>query len=479
VAKVSQIAVALILVRVLAEDEWAAMALLLSIYLAAISLGTLNLHQGVYFFFGRTPVHERRRLAAQTSGLLGASGLLTAAVVLAIAPLLTAGPYAIEGMLPWLALAVALEMPTVGGAQMLIASERPGMAAIYDACMAVLQVSCMSAPVLLGGGVGAAMIGLAGYAAVRLLVFTLLIARAFPGDRVRFDWALIKQQLVYTAPLSLAIGTSVLNRNLDKWIVAALDAAHFGAYAIAAQEVPLISIVPYAIGATLATRIVHAFKIGDRARARGYFHAQTTRMSLVVIPAAIALILVADELIVLLFTDIYAVAALPFQLYTVILLHRVAEYGLVLRAAGDTRSLWWSSLVLFLGNAALSAPLTLWLGMLGAALGALIANVLAWLFILSRVGRALGTGLRGVFPWRYYGLILAISITLAAALAAAVAPLALAPAAALAIKAGLFALAFLAVMRVGALHRRVPPLPPDDADFDADVDADAGAPGAG
>jgi O-antigen/teichoic acid export membrane protein len=467
VAKVSQIAVALILVRVLGKDEWATMALLLSIYLAAMGLGTLNLHQGVFFFFGRTPPHERRRLAAQTSGLLGTSGLLTAAIVLAIAPLLARGPYAIEGMLPWLALAVVLEMPTVGGGQMLIAAERPGVAAAYDGCMAVLQVCGVAVPVLAGGGVRSAMIGLAVYAAIRLAVFTLLIRRSFPGDRVRLDWALIKEQLVYTAPLSLAVGTSVLNRNLDKWIVAAFDAAHFGAYAIAAQEVPLISIVPYAIGAALATRIVHAFKNGDRARVRDYFQAQTTRMSLVVLPAAIALILVADELIVLLFTDAYAAAAFPFQIYTVILLHRVAEYGLLLRAAGDTRSMWFSSMVLFVGNAALSAPLTMWLGMVGAALGALIANVMAWVFVLWRIGRALGTGLRGAFPWRYYGLILAIAIALAAGVAVAIEPLALGPAAALAAKAGLFALAFLAAVRIGALHRRVPPLPPDDADFDA------------
>lgn len=470
----SQLAVAFILVRALAKDEWAVMALVLSIYLAAMGLGTLNLHHGVFFFFGRTPPEERRRLALQTSGLLGTSGLLTALIVLLIAPLIASGPYAIQGMLPWLALAVALEMPTVGGAQMLIAAERPGMAAAYDGAMAVLQVSCVAVPVLAGGGVQSATIGLAVYATIRLIVFSTLILGTFPGGNTRFQWALIKEQLVYTAPLSLAVGTSVLNRHLDKWIVAAFDPANFGTYAIAAQEVPLISIVPYAIGAALATRIVQAFRRGDRDRVRAYFHAQTTRMSLVVIPAAMALILVADEMMVLLFTDAYALAAFPFQIYTVILLHRVAEYGLILRAAGDTRSMWFASMVLFLGNAALSAPLTYWLGMIGAALGALIANVFAWVFILWRIGDSFGTGLRGAFPWREYGLVFAVSTVLAAATGAAVAPLALAPAPALALKLALFTAAFLAAVRIGRLHRRVPPIPPDEPD-DEHGDAPAAA----
>ena len=462
-ARVSQIVVAFILVRALDKDEWSALALVLSIYLAAIGLGTLNLHQGVFFFFGRTPPDERRRLALQTAGLLGASGLLTALIVLCIAPVITSGPYAIAGMMPWLALAVALEMPTMGGAQMLIAAERPGVAAAYDGLMAVLQVGCTAGPVLAGAGVQSATIGLA--------VFAVLILRTFPAGHGRFAWALVKEQLVYTAPLILAIGTSVLNRHLDKWIVAAFDPANFGTYAIAAQEVPLISIVPYAIGAALATRIVQAFRDGDRARVRAYFHAQTTRMSLIVIPSAMALILVADELMVLLFTDAYALATFPFQIYTVILLHRVAEYGLILRAAGDTRSLWLASLVLFLGNAAFSAPLTLWLGMVGAALGALIANVLAWVFILWRIGIALGTGLRGAFPWREYGLVFAVSSVIAVATGALVARLDLEPTASLALEAGLFTVAFLAAVRIGKLHRRMPPIPPDPAAGDAPASA--------
>ena len=75
----------------------------------------------------------------------------------------------------------------------------------------------------------------------------------------------------------------------------------------------------------------------------------------------------------------------------------------------------------------------------------------------------LGTGLRGAFPWREYGLVFAVSTVIAAATGAVVAPLALGPTASLALKAGLFTIAFLAAVRIGGLHRRMPPIPPDDA----------------
>jgi hypothetical protein len=88
----------------------------------------------------------------------------------------------------------------------------------------------------------------------------------------------------------------------------------------------------------------------------------------------------------------------------------VAEYGVILRSAGDTRSIWASSLVLLVGNLALSALLTVWLGITGAALGTLLANIPAWIFVLTRIAKTLDVGLGSVFPWKKYGLTLLASL---------------------------------------------------------------------
>jgi O-antigen/teichoic acid export membrane protein len=464
VAKLAQIVVALVLVRLLGPDEWAAMALLLSIYIAGIGIGALNIHQGIYFFYGRIGLQQRRTLVLQTSSLLAASGLLTGLVVLALVPVLDGGPYDIAPLLPWLALALVVEMPAVGGAQFLLAAERAGAAALYDASMAILQVAALSLPVALGWGLEGSVRALVLYAAARLLVFTVVMSRSFPGPRTPMRWALLREQIVYTAPLGLAIATAVLNRNVDKWFVAAFDPDNFGAYAIAAQEVPLIAILPNAISAVLATRLVHAFMVGRLDRVRQYWLAQTSNMALVVVPATIGLLLCAEELIVVLFTSQYAIATLPFQIYTVILLHRVAEYGLVLRAAGDTRSLWWASFLLLFGNVVLSLPLTWALGMLGAALGTLVANLVAWLYILRRIARVIGTTVREAFPWGRYGRILALASLAGMATAFSVGAFDLPPVPRLLAKVLIYALLVLGLLR-GAALRGGPSVPEDDEDF--------------
>jgi len=51
---------------------------------------------------------------------------------------------------------------------------------------------------------------------------------------------------------------------------------------------------------------------------------------------------------------------------------------------------------------------------LGAALGILIANLIAWVFILRRIARALGRRLAEVFPWSLYAQVVLLCALLVA-----------------------------------------------------------------
>jgi len=165
---------------------------------------------------------------------------------------------------------------------------------------------------------------------------------------------------------------------------------------------------------------------------------------------------------VLLFTRSYADAVLPFQVFSLILLHRVTEYGGILRAAGDTRGLWLASLVLLGGNIVLSLPLTLAFGMVGTAAGAVVANLLSWVFALARIARIVRRPIREVFPWAVYLRILAVAAG-AAALTALAGFAPGGPLLQLAVRGGLFTLLFLGGVLLFRLHRRLPGVPAEPA----------------
>lgn len=453
---------ALVLARVLLPQQWTELAFVLMVQQSAIGLGSLSLQDGLYFFYGRAPRERRRGVVLQTTLLLASAGLVTAVIVLFLRGYSREFGDAMPVALGWLALAVLLELPSTCGPPALIAAEKPGWASVFSTASGLLKMAALVIPFLLGGGVVEACRALAILAGARLAVLLVLVPAVLPGG----SWALsaVREQLVYTAPLALSMATGLLNRQIDKWIVATFAPEGFGAYALAAQELPFLPLIGQAMGTILATRFTHAFQMGRTERTVDYWIAATSRVCLLIGPTTILVVLCAPEGVRLLLAPSYWVGIAPFQIYSLILLHRVMGYGMVLRAAGETRALWMTSAVLLAMNTVLSIPLTIAFGLSGAAAGTLVAYAINVVYFLHCMAQVMKTTLRRVFPWGYYGRVLAIS-TVAAGLALFAASWVDGDGLRLTVKAGVFLLT--AVAGLGMLLSRtvLPVIPEEDPDF--------------
>ena len=175
--------------------------------------------------------------------------------------------------------------------------------------------------------------------------------------------------------------------------------------------------------------------------------------------------MVAPEAVPWFATATYGAATVPFCIYTAILLHRVAEYGVVLRAAGQTRALWTASLCLLIANAVLSLPFVWWWGSSGAALGTLLANVIAWIYMLRQIARAMDCGFAQVLPWSRYAAVLCLSLVAALCAYAVTWGSGLVGGLAVASKSGLFMLAYAFGLLLSKLHQRLPKVPRDSREF--------------
>lgn len=470
-ARVGDLLIAILLVRILRPAEWSTVALILSIYAAAIGVGGLGLPESMLFFLGRIPRSDHRRFVVQTSLLLTATAAIAATIILFVGPLFRASPFALPQLLPWLALAILLEVPTLGAPLLLLAEERVFGSAAWNAIAALLRCLCVTGPILLGREVTGALYGLVSYATLRLIAFVVLTLRLTERGPVRIDRTAVRYQVAYTAPLGLSILAASLNTSIGKWIVAGWDSLHLGAFAIAATQVPVVPILATSAGAVLMTRMVHAFHHGLIDQARGYWLAAVARMILVVAGVTAGCIVAAPELLRVLFGGKYPEAVLPFQLCTLMLLHRVADHGGTLRAAGDTASLWRASWLVLALNAGFGIVATRLFGMLGMAVATLLATLIYWLFLLSRIARATGARLGTIIPWGLYAraVLLAAAAAALAALAARWAP----PSAVLhlAIKGGVFVALYVAGVRGLGLPARLPAVPDDHSAFRSDAAA--------
>jgi O-antigen/teichoic acid export membrane protein len=242
-----------------------------------------------------------------------------------------------------------------------------------------------------------------------------VVAGTFPASTARVPTGVMLDQVRYGLPLGVTIAVSMLNRLVDKWYIAAFRSGDFGVYAIAAQEIPLLAVLPYAGGAALATGLVEAFRAGDVGLARSHWMSLTTSMTLVVVPVGVGLILIAPELMTAIFTPAFRPGVLPFQLFTLVCLHRVAEYGMLLRAAGRTRDVLTVAAWTLLSNAVLAGIGAWFGGMVGASAGTVVASGIGWWIALRRIARTFDVPVSKAFPWLTWCSVLAGSAVAAGA----------------------------------------------------------------
>ena len=402
----SQILVATFLARWMSGSDCSKMAYLMSVYFAMLVVANLGLHHGMPYFISHLNARGQRRVVFRSMTALLVSGLVVAAVLYLASGALTKQWDGLAGLVTLIGIVIAVELPSTICAMALVAMERSLLSAIWEGSMGLVTLITVFGLFIQNNGLRAACIGLLIAGVIRSVtaVIALLWATRQNNSQNDVDGSLsiprIRDQITFALPLGATIIVSVLNRSLDKWLVAALHPARLGEYAIAAQELPIINILPVAGGAAIAVSLVHHLARGEHPTALKVWIEQSIRLTYVLVPAVSILIICSPEIIELMFGRQYRSGAPILVIFTVILLHRVAEYGVVLRAAGRTRELLIASLVLLITNAVAASILIIIFGPIGAAIGTLIANVVAWLWVLKQVAVVLKSSIKQVFPWK-------------------------------------------------------------------------------
>lgn len=411
VARTGQVLSAILLVRFLAPSAWNIIALGLSVYLVAVTIGSLNLEHSILFFLPQLTQHQTNRLLHQTVNLLRLSGFVCGVGIVLVQA--STGVLGTMGIAVCLACAVACELPTVVMTPTFIARGEERYASMWGSSHALIQFLALMIPTLCGFGATGIAYALAASGLIRLTSFTVVFRRYVNGEHVHTP-GLLKRQLYFCAPLGVALAAGVLTRSIDKWLVAWHEPLKVGIYSIAAFEVPILAVLPYAGGAAIAVSMVTMFHNDQVSSAHSVWWNQARMMSLVVVPLTVGLVVIAPELFEVLFSHSYRTSVLPFQIFTLIGLHRVTEYGAVLRAAGRSVEIVYSSLIL-LGSNLVFGYIGLQVhGLVGLTMGSVLAFSVAWVWILSRLKNVFDVSMRHVFPWSAWGSSVVISCVTAA-----------------------------------------------------------------
>ena len=212
----------------------------------------------------------------------------------------------------------------------------------------------------------------------------------------------MKSQLAYAIPLGLASMFGSISTQLDKLMVSNMCSnEEFSWYVAGAIELPIIGLVTGALSAVILPEFAGFYKRQDFAAILALWRKAMMRSSVILLPCFGGVLLFAEDVVMLLYTEKFLPAAVPFTVYGCLLPLRCAVYGSVLMATDRTRWVTYTALFGLVVNLVLNR---LWIesyGSIGAAWATVVSLYLVVAVMLPQIAIALKTRVRDLFPGVY------------------------------------------------------------------------------
>jgi O-antigen/teichoic acid export membrane protein len=334
----------------------------------------------------------------------------------------------------------------------MIARGRYILASFSYAFFDLARAAAFIVPALLFPTLRWLLLGAVGFAALRLCAAAGYLWSEFAGE-MAFDRTLLKEQLHYALPFGLSIPFAVLQTNYHQYAVSyAFDPATFAIYAVGCLQIPLIEFLAIPVGAVMMVRMTEKLRDGHGEQVVALWHDTTRKLALVFVPLVGLLLIVADDLIALLFTTNYLASVPIFRIWSLVFLFSILQTDGVIRVYANTRFAFWLSVLRFGLTVGLIHVFMTVFGLVGAVLVALFVLGLDKALALARIRRLTAVSLGRLLPWKNLAMILAVSMAAALGSFALKAELAMSGVAALIIAGGSYALLYgFLVMRMGIL----------------------------
>ena len=400
---VMQLASIIALTRILTKETFGLLTFVLLSYATVLTLCQLGLPDSIFYFFERVPKASRKSLALLMGKILFLIGLAGSLVLIILTFLAPRWGYQVNGLFIPLIFLALLELPTIPLPNIMIAIDRAKTAAWANIVFSIVQFFSIVVPASLGQPLMTIMISLLGYGLARFILSNLLFFMNFKGQKGPLAPGMTKELLRYSVPLGFAQILWGLNRQIDKFVVAAFfPAAMLAEYTVGAWEIPIIPTIAYSVAAVMMPRFVSSYQKGENEELLALWFKAIKKVSIIVLPLTVLFLIIAEEFIVVVFSEKYIAAAVPFRIYTLILVQRVAAYSSMHRALGNTKIISYAAIYLVVINLGLSIPFVFLLGIAGPPTATLLANMFTWGYSLKKMANSLRVSLVEVFPFRFY-----------------------------------------------------------------------------
>jgi O-antigen/teichoic acid export membrane protein len=407
---VAAFAIPVVLVRVFDQTEFGTYKQLFLLYTTLYGIAQLGMAESLYYFLPNTPA-QRGSFILNSLLALGLAGLACLAALWGGAGWL--GRWFHNPELPAyipLAGTFLLLMLMASVFEIVMITRRHhwfafGAYALSD----LIRASLFIVPALVFHSLAAVFLGAVAFAALRLGTVLTYLKREFPR-RPPFDWRLMKRHLAYAMPFALAVLLESAQTNLHMYVVSSyFTTATFAIYSVGCLQVPLVDFLMTSTSSVMMVQMGEDLREGRRDAALELWLDTTRKLAMVFACLVGGLIVIAHQLIVLLFTENYAASAPLFSVWTVSMLFAAIMTDSVLRVHADTRFLIFINIIRLTVVAVAIGLFLRYFGLMGAVLVTLLSTLTAKGIGIVRVRKLLGCSFGRVLPWKALASTLAIT----------------------------------------------------------------------
>ena len=430
-ATLSEAIVPLAIVRLLGKADVGVLSGLLLVYSTVALVLTAGFPETLTFYLPMRSTAERKAIARKVAqallllGFVGGAVLVGISLVARFAPSLASGvagqnqhgsTTTAESLkyLALLAIYPIADLPSRMLPNLLIVEQRAKAAAGVGIVKAVGSALAALLPIALGAPLWVVISSIGSFGFLFGGVLLYYIHALYPGVPRIASPIRMRTLLNFGLPLGLTDIVSMLNNQLDRYlIIFFFPAAAMAEYQAGAWQIPIITTIPYTVGAVYAPRFVELFSQGKNRDAIAIWRQSALKTALLVVPITMVFVVAAEETMELLFTTSYLRAAPVFRWYCILTLGRVATFGSVIVAAGTPRFVFQGAVVSLISNAILCCVLVKLVGFNGPAMGTALAFIPSVLYYCYCIALSTKLAFKDIFPLFGYLRILLLAVVAA------------------------------------------------------------------
>lgn len=399
-----------VVARTLSPDDFAGYRMVWLVVGTLMAFATLQVPQSLSYFLPRMQKEGRATFIVSAVYILSVLAAVSSAAVNPWFPLLPlewieiSGPawfYSVFAFL-WIIGSLIDWLPVGDG--------RAGWQAGLIIALSITRVFSVSIVAWLAGSLEAVLQVLILFSLFKVALLAFYILKFHGWPRV-LSYASVREQLAYTWSFGVACGLYSMRRQAELWLIAALfTAKEFVSFSLGAVASPLFGLIRRSVNNVAFPSLSALNANEDKEGFANLNRKATSTVAFVLVPVAIFLWVLADEVIALVYTRKYVDAADIMRIYLFGVIPQVFESSTLLRVTGQGRVALGIDLMMLPLVVSISYAGILIAGLPGGAFGSVAALFIGHFMAVWKGACKLGIPIVDLYDFEQLGWIFGVGI---------------------------------------------------------------------